>query len=278
MTACLVHGAGRPRFAAHLVQLALTAEADATWSDIRLQWEHDVVGVSRAGSLLSPNVGKRPLCATMHAVLSVYDPATMLGNRSIWSLLDTMVASFRLHGCAEVVVHGGIEEAMAMDLVHAGVASLSMPLRKRKPTFTLTEPAAATALAWVLGQLHSHRPTRHMLDQRPALDDASAAGARQADDGDVKAPHSTCGGVACVVEPAMKRRRLRYRCSESRCVWCYKVPLLRLDPLFLLTVLWYAAGKDNGEDGDHTAPVSLPAMSGSTRSATTVAGSKSEHE
>ena len=224
MTACLVHGAGRPGFAARLVELALNAEADATWSDIRLQWEHDVVGVSRAGSLLSPNVGKRPLCATMHAVLSVYDPATMLGNRSIWSLLDTMVASFRLHGCAEVVVHGGIEEAMAMDLVHAGVASLSMPLRKRKPTFTLTEPAAATALAWVRGQLHSHRPTRHMLDQRPALDDASAAGARQADVGDVKAPHATCGGGACVVEPAMKRRRLRYRCLTP----CVCVLLLRV--------------------------------------------------
>ena len=277
MTACLVHGAGRPRFAAHLVQLALTAEADATWSDIRRAWQCSVVGVSRDGSRLSPNVGTRPLCHTMLAALSAYDPATMLGDRSIWwSLLDTLVASFWVHGCAEVVMNDGIEEAMTMDLVDAGVASLSMS--GGVCTFQLTEPAAATALAWALKTLASFHPTWHMLDQRPALDDASAAGARQADDGDVKAPHSTCGGVACVVEPAMKRRRLRYRCSESRCVWCYKVPLLRLDPLFLLTVLWYAAGKDNGEDGDHTAPVSLPAMSGSTRSATTVAGSKSEHE
>ena len=169
MTACLVHGAGRPRFAAHLVQLALTAEADATWSDIRLQWEHDVVGVSRDGSLPSPKVGTRTrtLCDTIHAALRAFHEPVMIGGIFGWPILDSLAASFRFCGRAEVVINDDVPGAGTVDLVDAGVASLS--LYCGTSTFKLTEPAVATALAWVLMKLRVHSPALRIVNHLPAL-------------------------------------------------------------------------------------------------------------
>ena len=152
----------------------------------------------------------------MQAALSAYDAAAMLGGRRIRSVLDTLAASFQVHGFAEVVIDGDMMDAGTVDLVDAGLASLSMS-RLGTSTFKLTEPTAAAALAWVLRRLYSPRHARHQLEQNPAFDDSEAEGraAGQVGMDHVISCHSSrvwaCYG-ACGEEQAAPAEVLDSRC------------------------------------------------------------------
>lgn len=156
----------------------------------------------------------------MQAALSAYDAAAMLGGRRIRSMRNTLAASFQVHEFAEVVIDGDMMDAGTVDLVDAGLASLSMS-RLGTSTFKLTEPTAAAALAWVLRRLNSPRHARHQLEQNPAFDDSEAEGrttagaAGQVDMDHVISCHSSrvwaCYG-ACGEEQAAPAEVLDSRC------------------------------------------------------------------
>ena len=157
------HCAGRPRFAATLVSLALEARAGQSWTDIRREWECVVVGTSPGGDISTVPHGS--LYHTFRTALSK-DERIVPGGMSSWQVLDALAASYQFCGLAEGI--GNVDSEIAsVSLVNAGVTSLAR--EAWCPAFRLTEPAVATALIRVFADLRIPAPVLRMVNLLPAL-------------------------------------------------------------------------------------------------------------